>query len=425
MADYKIFTTLTDGGPYITKIILELPCTVSENDVDISTFNVYAECRDEDTGEILSKKNRQTGRDEILKGYPKVKVCYPSDEKGNKTYTGTNVTLELEEEYLNKRIIGDVLSSKWLVNYYRITQLKNLPGNPPTNGMVFDNCIGEICPQLEGWANSESTYENLKLRYGYYTPPKIDGKAPLVIWLHGAGEGGNDTKIAYTGNKVTALSSDNIQRKLGGAAWLLVPQCPTVWMDDGKEKLGRSNESIYVKPLKYCIEEFISLHENDIDKERIYIGGLSNGGFMTIRMLKDYPDFFAGAIPTCEPFYEENITDTMLENLKEIPIWFVHAKGDELVPPYETSIPLYWKLKKAGADNVHFTLFERVEDLSGKYKNEDGSPKRYFSHGVWIHVYNNDCYTDIDGTKVLVQGVPVTLWEWLGKQKLPKNKKEN
>jgi predicted esterase len=397
---------------------LDIPCTVHENDVNLDTFNVYAECRDEDTGEIVSKKNKQTGLDEVLKGYPKVKVIYPCDEQGNRTQSDTNIALELEEEYLNKRILGDILSSKWLSNYYRITQLKNLPDKTPVNGMVFDTCVGEICPQLEGWADGESTHENIPLGYGYFTPSSIDGKAPLVIWLHGAGEGGSDTKIAYTGNKVTGLSSADIQRKLGSAAWILVPQCPTVWMDDGKEKLGRSNESIYVEPLKYCIDEFIGLHEQDIDRERIYIGGLSNGGFMTIRMLKDYPAFFAGAIPTCAPFYEENITDTMLEDLKDIPIWFVHAKGDELVSPYETSIPLCWKLKDKGATNVHFTLFERVEDLSGKYKEEDGRPKRYFSHGVWIHVYNDDCYTDMDGTRVLVGGVPVTIWEWLGKQKL-------
>lgn len=44
--------------------------------------------------------------------------------------------------------------------------------------------------------------------------------------------------VAYTGNKVAALSWPDIQRKLGGAAYILTPQCPTVWMDDGVEKLG-------------------------------------------------------------------------------------------------------------------------------------------------------------------------------------------
>jgi predicted esterase len=417
MGNYKTVTTLTDFGPYITKLILELPCEVREQDVDHGTFHVYVECRDEVTGEVLRKKNRKTGIEEMLKGYSAVKTVYPCDEQGQRKFFGNYVALEMEEEYLNKRIIGDVMSSKWLANIYRITQLKDILGKDPINGLVFKECVGDLCPQWSGWKESVSSYVRLPLQYGYFTPDSGNEKVPLVVWLHGAGEGGSDTKIAYTGNKVTALSSPDIQKKLGGAAWILVPQSPTVWMDDGKEILGRSNESIYVQPLKACIDEFIQQHEDSIDRERIYIGGLSNGGFMTIRMLKDYPDFFAGAIAVCEPFFEENINDYMIEDLKKIPLWFVHAKGDELVPIHETALPLYWKLKEAGAPDIHFTLFERVEDLSGKYKDENGCPKRYFSHGVWIHVYNDDCCEEIDGTRVMVQGVPVTIWEWLGHQK--------
>ena len=244
-----------------------------------------------------------------------------------------------------------------------------------------------------------------------------NGGIPLVLWLHGAGEGGRETRVAYTGNKVTALSSAEIQRKLGGAAWILAPQCPTVWMDDGKEKLGRSNESIYVRPLKALLDEFISARPGLVDRKRIYIGGLSNGGFMTVRMLRDFPDFFAGAIPVCEPFFQENFTEQMIEDLKKIPIWFVHAKGDRLVPPAETSLPLYHRLKQAGAGNVHFTLFNSVEDLTGKYKEPDGRARQYDSHGVWIQVYNDFCDTDLDGSRVMEQGMPVTVWEWLGCQK--------
>ena len=47
------------------------------------------------------------------------------------------------------------------------------------------------------------------------------------------------------------------------------------------------------------IDEFIDLHP-DIDRDRVYIGGCSNGGFMTMRMLLSYPDFFAAAYPVCE-----------------------------------------------------------------------------------------------------------------------------
>lgn len=51
----------------------------------------------------------------------------------------------------------------------------------------------------------------------------------MVAWCR---RGGQDTSIAYSGNKVTNLASDRIQEKFGGA-YILAPQCPTMWMDDG------------------------------------------------------------------------------------------------------------------------------------------------------------------------------------------------
>ncbi len=412
-------TEMTDFGPYITKLILDLPCTVRASDVDGDAFHVYAECREEN-GELVVRKDKKTGAKVLMKGYPKILRAYPCDDAGTQQPSGNHAALELAEEYLNKRIAGDLMGSRWLTNRYRVTQLRDLPGEDgqPENGMVFDQCAGDLCPHLEGWADSVSSHSQMPLRYGFYTP-RVQEKAPLVVWLHGAGEGGTDPKIAYTGNRVTAISSPGIQKKLGGAAWVLVPQSPTVWMDDGGEKLGRSNRSIYAEPLMYLIQEFIQQHEDLVDKNRIYIGGLSNGGFMTVRMLADYPGFFAGAIAVCAPFYQENISEELLKNLRNVPLWFVHCKTDTIVPPVECSIPLYWRLKDAGAQNVHFSFFDKLIDLSGRYRESDGRPKEYFGHGVWVHAYNDDCLLDMDGTRVMERGVPVSMWEWLGCQSLP------
>ena len=416
MQSYTMITELTDFGPYVTKLILELPVQASARDIDPEVFHVYAECLEEN-GQIVRRKDRKSGAESPMKGYPKVLRAYASDEKGVAVPQGRYAALELAEEYLNKRIAGDLMSSRWLTNRYRVTQLRDIWGEDeqPVNGMVFDQCAGDVCPQLEGWADGVSSHSKTPLGYGFYDP-QVQEKAPLVVWLHGAGEGGTNTRIAYTGNRVTAISSPDIQKKLGGAAWVLVPQSPTVWMDDGEEKLGRSNRSIYAEPLMYLIQEFIRQHKGRIDEDRIYIGGLSNGGFMTIRMLADYPGFFAGAVAVCAPFYVENATEEVLRNVKDVPLWFVHCKTDTIVPPMECSIPLYWRLKEAGARNVHFSLFDKLVDLSGKYREPDGRPREYFGHGVWIHAYNDDCLLDMDGTRIMELGVPVSLWEWLGCQ---------
>lgn len=208
----------------------------------------------------------------------------------------------------------------------RITQLAALPGNDgddPTCGLVFDTCRGDICPALKGWSNAtqKTAVNGIALEYGFFEPsfkaedsacfnpfaPEttvVPQKAPLVVYLHGAGEGkgatqGEGATRAYIGNRVTAISQAQIQRYFGGFAWVLVPQSPTFWMDNGTEQLGHSNQSIYSPVIKALIDEFVAEHADRIDTDRIVVAGLSNGGFMTLRLCADYPEFFAAGLPCC------------------------------------------------------------------------------------------------------------------------------
>ena len=64
------------------------------------------------------------------------------------------------------------------------------------------------------------SFTALDSNYGDEWEHTFPEKLPLVIWLHGHGEGGDDPALAYTGNKVVAISSDDIQRKLGGAGYI-------------------------------------------------------------------------------------------------------------------------------------------------------------------------------------------------------------
>ncbi|EFB77563.1 prolyl oligopeptidase family serine peptidase [Subdoligranulum variabile] len=417
MANYKTVTRMTDTGPYIEKLILDLGREAGANDLSPAGFHVHV-TRYEKDGTILMRKER--GADKALPslGTVTVRVAYPCDAEGRRLLSGCFAALELEEERLNKRIEGSVLASRYIRNAYRVTQIRDLPpreeGGVALSGLVFDTCTEDLCPALEGWTNGENT-----LRYGAYTPAQANGgeKLPLLVWLHGAGEGGDDPLVAYTGNRVTALSSPEVQTKLGGAAWILVPQCPTVWMDDGREQLSHVNQSIYVKPLKACIDAFVEQHADSIDRDRIWVAGVSNGGFMTIRMLADYPGFFAAAAPGCEAFFEENLTDSVLDAVQQTPLWLTHAKGDELVDPTQTSLPLYRRLKDRGMENLHMTYWDEVVDPTGRYREADGRPRSYFRHGVWILMLDDACRTDLDGSRVLCDGVPVTLWEWMGKQR--------
>ena len=420
MFSYNRVTELSDHGPYVNKLILPLPCEAGENDITPETFVVYAECRFEDSGEVRFKQDALTGVFMPVKGYPPVIAAYPCDKAGRRCIRSNFAAIELGESDLNKRIFDEILINTYVENYYRVTQARPLPGTEkepdiPVTGLVFDTLHEELCPDLDGWRTGISSDTDCPLKYAYYDP-QTEGKKPLVVWLHGAGEGGTDLRLVNTGNRVSALSGADIQQKLGGAAAVLTPQSPTFWMDDGKEILGRSNESIYVRPLKALIDEFIADHP-DIDTDRIYIGGPSNGGFMTIRMLCDHPGFFAAGIPVCTPWFKENLTDEAVAAIGSTPVWLVHSKTDKIVPVFETGLPLYSALRRIGAE-VHMTLFDKLVDQTGRYRDVWGRPREYNGHYVWIPTYNDSIAQDFDSSRVMCGGIPVTLWEWVGKHSL-------
>lgn len=402
-------------GSYVSKLILHMPWEVHPSEITEDSFNIYTERREKNSKEVVCSVNFLTQEKTLCKGYQIPRHAYTCTADGTRCGVSHYVALELREEALGKRIEGNVLESRYVENAYRVTMLHSPGGDPERAGLVFDECAGELCPQMEGWDTFSYPQGDGRLSYGYYQP-ETEEKVPLIVWLHGAGEGGLDPMTTIGCNRVTHLGESEIQEFFGGAAYVLTPQCPTVWMDDGVEKLGKSNRSIYVEPLKACIDSFIEEHESTIDRDRIYVGGMSNGGFMTIRMILDYPDFFAAAIPACEVFYSHNITEEMLASIRDIPIWFVHCKKDELVPPRETSLPTYHRLKEEGAENVHFTYYKCLMDFTGRYRDEDGQPMRMFQHAVWNNVLADECHTELDGTDVCVNGEPVTIWEWTAAQ---------
>ena len=160
------------------------------------------------------------------------------------------------------------------------------------------------------------------LTYGAYEPEalRIDGqKNPLVIWLHGMGEGGTDVSIELMGNEVVALIRNDIQSHFtteGGekGAYVLAVQCPTYWMDSAKGMDRGSYTSIYSDVLKSCIDHYLEQNP-DVDPYRVYIGGCSNGGYMTMNMVIRNPHFFAAAYPTCEAYEDVNISDVQIQQL--------------------------------------------------------------------------------------------------------------
>ncbi|MBR2263284.1 MAG: prolyl oligopeptidase family serine peptidase [Firmicutes bacterium] len=424
MSIYYQNIDVTDFGPYVTKVVLAMPRKVSQEEICPEQFSVFVDIVDKMGRPVLLPLDFMH-RDQLLpsRGYRPVSQAYPSDLEGNKAPEGDYVALEMPYGPIYKcssAIASDVTSmngfNKYVVCNYTITQIGEIgTGDDLLKGLVFDQLAGIRNPKRERFHHAVSSYKKQPLGYGYFVPKMQEGKRPLIVWLHGAGEGGDDIAIAYSGNKVTELTEDWVQKKFGGA-FVLAPQCPTMWMDDGSHQYGNSGKSMYTKALKAVIDEFIAQYAGAIDTDRIFIGGDSNGGFMTMRMLMSYPGFFKAAFPICEAMIDTAIKKKDIENLKDVGIWFTHAKNDPVVVPKNYVVPTYERLIAAGAKNVHFTFWNKIVDLHDRFKDENGKPFEYFGHFAWIPMLNDDCKVDYDGKPVILNGKKVTLLDWLAQQ---------
>ena len=114
---------------------------------------------------------------------------------------------------------------------------------------------------------------------------------------------------------------------------------------------------------------------------------------------------FAAGVPICQAYASEWITDKQLEQLREIPLWFVHATNDPVVLFEKTAKPLVERLEKLGNMNVYMTIFDKIVDTTGNYTDEAGKPYEYNGHWSWIPVFNDEVANETH-----------SLYEWLNMQ---------
>ena len=205
--------------------------------------------------------------------------------------------------------------------------------------------------------------ERQTIRLAAYEPEALRGGAPnpLLIWLHGAGEGGPCLDAAVLGNEVSLLAKEQIQSHFSAAdgtsgTYVLLPQCDTLWMDegDGQNSQG-TGVSRYTKTLMDAIGHYLDLNP-DVNRNRIYLGGCSNGGYMTLNLLAEYPGVFAAAFPVCEA-YDTSDQERRIGALAAQPIWFVQSADDNVVDPERYVIPTYVDLMFEEAEDCWLSMF--------------------------------------------------------------------
>lgn len=164
---------------------------------------------------------------------------------------------------------------------------------------------------------------------------------PLVLFLHGEDAMGDDNNRQLTADVGASFWADKV-RQDHNPAYVLAPQISDAdWTDD----------TVLVKAL---LDDIVS--QNPIDTSRIYIVGLSSGSTGAWKMLLDYPEIFAGAIPVAGGAPEEYFGTDAFEALAYMPTWPFHAADDDVVSVQATRDTVA-ALKAAGNDACQYEEF--------------------------------------------------------------------
>ena len=369
LPSYKTVTEVFDWGPAISKVIIKWPEEIESEMVDKNTFKVYARRILSDgalsPSAAFKKKDVKISlgstskTDNDLQGYREITNIYVSDGHGHKKKNGHFIVIEMSVHPKNNLSAAlnfdlNTFFNNFVTPRYTIIQVNPIKSQ---KNNIIENYTGNIRPIVDKFNFSHKSIKGVSIGYASYEPSD-DKKHPLIIWLHGMGEGGSDNpSLPIMANKANMFADESLQKYFDGA-YVLAPQAPTFWMH-GYKHFG-DGTSIYEKTLMELIKFYIGKHSN-IDKSRIYVGGDSNGGYMTMILLRDFPDFFAAGFPVCESLKNDLISETDIQNIGKTPLWFVSAKTDTTVPPKDYVIPTVERLRKIGA-NVHFSFFDDVHD---------------------------------------------------------------
>jgi predicted peptidase len=201
-------------------------------------------------------------------------------------------------------------------------------------------------PQTAERAQLEISYEFLYLSYvpdGYGTDSSRTW--PLLLFLHGAGERGSDLELVKVHGPPKLIEAG---KKFPFV--VISPQCP--------------QESAWVPPALEALIESIQ-RKYRIDSERIFVTGLSLGGYATWELALRHPERYAAIIPVCgagDP--------ARADRLRDLPVWAFHGAKDDVVP-LSGSQDMIAAIKAAGG-NPRFTVYPQA------------------GHDCWTETYAND-----------------------------------
>jgi predicted peptidase len=170
------------------------------------------------------------------------------------------------------------------------------------------------------------------LPYRIFVPKDYDAKQKyaLILFLHGAGERGDDNEAQLKHAQVLRFVSDEVQAK--HPCILVAPQCPTsaVWAEirgvGKKAPPGLRKMRSMVGPLLALLDDIEKQYS--IDPDRRYVTGLSMGGFGSFALCLARPDYFAAAMPICG-----GTDPSRAKEMSKVAFWVFHGGADATVNP--------------------------------------------------------------------------------------------
>lgn len=175
----------------------------------------------------------------------------------------------------------------------------------------------------------------------------VKKKWPLMLFLHGSGERGKDIEMVKRHGPPKLIGEGREFEFV-----VVSPQCP-------------DNEDWTNDVLIALVDEIVRSYR--IDEVRVYLTGLSMGGWGTWNLALEYPERFAAIAPICARTDRNN--PAKASRLTDIPIWVFHGALDNVVPITESG-RIVEALRVAGA-NVKFTVYPEA------------------GHDSWTETYNN------------------------------------
>ena len=204
-----------------------------------------------------------------------------------------------------------------------------------------------------------------ELLYRFHKPAEFDpnaGPYPVLIFLHGAGERGNDNTAQLKHGKDFLLKAANEQQ-----CFVIAPQCPRSkrWAEVNWFAPTHKMPEQPSDPMGLLLELLAKMQKQyPLDTQRFYVMGLSMGGYGTWDLLQRCPGKFAAAVPICGGGDETGASEVV-----KTPVWAFHGDKDGAVPVARSRNMI--KALKAAGGEPKYTEYAGV------------------GHNVWDRVFND------------------------------------